>query len=78
MISNKHEKIYRNETEDYNNNDACIAHQYNFYDKDVDIYTAEINGRYPDSGFSVNTKVIEMIFVLSGKVEFTQKKQNFF
>ena len=50
-------KISRKETENFNNNDVCINHQYNFYDKNIDISTAEINGRYPENGFCVNTKV---------------------
>lgn len=50
-------KISQNETESYNNNNVCIAYQYDFYDKDIDIYTAEINGRYPNIGYYVNTKV---------------------
>lgn len=70
--------ISQNETEKYNNSDFCIAHQYNFYDDDIDISTAEINGRYPDSGYCVNTKIKEMIFVLSGNGEICTKKQDCF
>lgn len=59
-------KVSLNETEQFNNSDLCIATEYNFADKDIDVATAVINGRYPDDGFCVNTMVKEMIFVIEG------------
>lgn len=54
------------ETETFKNSDLCIATEYDFGDKDIDIATAEINGKYPEHGYCVNTEVKEMIFVISG------------
>ena len=60
-------KIVRLEnTEQFKNSNLCIATEYNFGDKDIDIATAEINGKYPAKGYCVNTEVKEMIFVISG------------
>ena len=54
------------QTETFNNSDLCIATEYDFKDKDIDISTAVIKGRYPDEGYCVNTEVKEMIYVISG------------
>ncbi len=55
------------ETQQFKNSNLCIATEYNFGDKDIDIATAEINGKYPEKGYCVNTEVKEMIFVISGR-----------
>ena len=36
------------QTQEYKNSELCIATEYNFKDKDIDISTAEINGKYPE------------------------------
>ena len=54
------------QAETFNNSDLCIATEYDFKDKDIDISTAVIKGRYPDEGYCVNTEVKEMIYVISG------------
>ena len=59
-------KITLEQTETFNNSDLCIATEYDFKDKDIDISTALIKGRYPDEGYCVNTEVKEMIYVISG------------
>ncbi len=59
-------KVSLNETKKFKNSELCIATEYEIGDKDIDIATAEINGRYPESGYCVNTKVKEMIFVIEG------------
>lgn len=59
-------KIALEQTEKFKNSELCIATEYEFKDKDIDLSTAEIKGRYPESGYCVNTKVKEMIFVISG------------
>ncbi len=54
------------ETETFKNSDLCIATEYGFGDKDIDIATAEINGKYPEDAYCVNTEVKEIILVLLG------------
>ncbi len=44
-----------------------LVYEYPFHDKDIDISFAEIHERYPDSGFVLNEKVKEMIFVEEGE-----------
>lgn len=65
-------KITLEQTETFNNSDLCIATEYDFKDKDIDISTAVIKGRYPDEGYCVNTEVKEMIYVISGGAIFTE------
>ncbi len=59
-------KIASEQTQEYKNSDLCIAKEYDFKDKDIDISTAKISGRYPENGYCVNTEVKEMIFILAG------------
>lgn len=63
------------ETQQFKNSNLCIATEYNFGDKDIDIATAEINGKYPEKGYCVNTEVKEMIFVISGGVQSIKKTE---
>lgn len=59
-------KIALEQTQKFRNSDLCIATEYDFGDKDIDIATATINGRYPEKGFCVNLEVKEMIYVIEG------------
>ena len=62
-------KVSLEETSSFHNSDLCIATEYPFGDKDIDIATAIIKGRYPDKGFCVNKDVKEMVFVIEGSGE---------
>ena len=59
-------KVCEEQAKQFKNSDLCIASEYGFGDKDIDITTAVINGRYPETGYCVNTEVKEMIYVLEG------------
>lgn len=48
------------------NSDKCKTLEYSFNDKDIDLGIATITGRYPESGFCVNTISKELIYVLEG------------
>lgn len=63
-------KIALEQSQTYKNSELCIATEQDFKDKDIDISTAEINGKYPENGYCVNTEVKEMIYVISdsGKI----------
>lgn len=67
-------KIALEQTQEYKNSELCIATEYDFKDKDIDISTAEINGKYPENGYCVNTKVKEMIYVVSVAEKLLQKE----
>ena len=60
-------KVSLEQTQEFKNSDLCIATEYDFGDKDIDIATAVINGRYPEDCYCVNTEVKEMIYVISGE-----------
>lgn len=68
-------KIAFEEAQIFNNSELCIATEYNFQDKDIDIATAVINGRYPEGAYCVNTEVKEMIYVIEGYGEIHKENE---
>ena len=48
------------------NSDKCKTLEYSFNDKDIDLGTATITGRYPENDYCVNTISKELIYVLDG------------
>lgn len=46
------------------NSDKCKLLEYSFNDKDIDLGVATITGRYPEAGFSMNTKSKELVYVI--------------
>lgn len=48
------------------NSDKCKTLEYSFNDKDIDLGIATITGRYPESGFCVNTISKELIYIIDG------------
>lgn len=48
------------------NSDVCSTLEYSFKDKDIDFSIAEITGRYPNKGYTVNHKSKELIYVIKG------------
>lgn len=69
-------KIPIEETTQWKNSDKCIATEYPFKDKDIDISTAVITGKYPEHGFCVNTGVKEIIFVIEGSGELHKENES--
>lgn len=59
--------IKKNNAEQGNNSDKCKTLEYSFNDKNIDLGIATITGRYPESGFCMNTVCKELIYVLEGK-----------
>ena len=49
------------------NSDKCKTLEYSFNNKDIDLGIATITGRYPETGYCVNTISKELIYVLDGK-----------
>jgi hypothetical protein len=46
------------------NSDSCIVHEYPFNNKVIGFAVAEINGRFPETGFSVNEVCLEIYYVM--------------
>lgn len=68
--------IKKSETKKHVNSPKCIAYQYDFPDKEINIAFIEINGRYPDKGRVMNNVCREIVFVVSGngKIEIDGKE----
>jgi len=47
--------------------DTATVHEYDTHDGFVSGAVAEIRGRYPAKGFVINTKIKELVYVLSGE-----------
>ena len=60
MIIKKSDRIV------HKNSDKCTAYEYHFSDKALNAAYIEINGRYPDSGETLNRDCKEIIHVISG------------
>jgi len=59
--------IKKSERKKYQNSPVCIAYEYPFTDKDINIAFIEIKGRYPDKGRVTNKVCKEIVFVTKGK-----------
>ena len=53
--------IKAKDTNKFENEDTCVAYEYLFKDKDLNIAFIEINGRYPKEGRVTNEVVKENI-----------------
>lgn len=60
------EIIKQKEATQGTNADNCNTLEYSFSDKKIDLGVAIIKGRYPESGFCMNTKCKELIYVVEG------------
>src|SRR3989304_8555052 len=58
--------VRKNETKEFKNSDQCVAIEYPLGDKDINGAVIKLNGRYPEKGRIVNTKVKEMAYVIGG------------
>jgi mannose-6-phosphate isomerase-like protein (cupin superfamily) len=59
--------IKADESVRYENSQNCVAFEYEFDgEKDINSAVIELSGRYPDSGFSMNTICKEIIYVIEG------------
>lgn len=60
-------KIIRSsEAKEFKNSDRCIATEYPFEDKDINVAIVEVIGRYPEKGRVVNLKCKELMHVIKG------------
>jgi mannose-6-phosphate isomerase-like protein (cupin superfamily) len=69
-------KIIRlNESEVFKNGNTCEVNEYPFNDPDINIGTAKINGRFPESGYLVNEIVKEYVYVVDGSGQIVTESQ---
>jgi mannose-6-phosphate isomerase-like protein (cupin superfamily) len=59
-------QIKKQDAKENANSETCMAYEYPFEDKDINIAFIEIEGRYPEQGFVINEKVKEIVYVLDG------------
>lgn len=62
----------------FKNGDTCEVHEYEFGDPDINIGTAKISGRFPESDFIVNEKVKEYAYVVCGMGNIVTKADTFY
>lgn len=60
----------------FKNSPGCIATEYDFKDEsDFNIAGIELNGRYPEKGYALNTISKELIYVKGGNGKLTSGDQ---
>ncbi len=59
--------VKKSERKRHVNAPTCIAYEYGLGDKDIDIAYIEINGRYPETGRTINKICKEVVFVVRGE-----------
>lgn len=50
----------------HENSPACVAFEYSLPTDEIDSAVIELNGRYPESGWAVNTACTALIHVIRG------------
>lgn len=58
----------------FENSPMCTVYEYDG-NNEINGAVAEIGGRYPETGWAVNTEVSEMVFVLEGSGELVTKER---
>ena len=59
------------------NSDSCTVIEYPFYNENLGFAVAKINGRYPEKGKSLNTKVDLLYYITAGKTVLHTIEGNF-
>lgn len=60
------EHIKKKDAIKHHSSSHCIVYDYSMQNREMNIATAEITGRYPDRGYVVNHNCHEMAYVLKG------------
>lgn len=63
------------EAERFVNGSNCEVLEYPLEDKDINCATARITGRYPNTGYCVNEKCKELIYVIEGAGTLNKKDE---
>ncbi len=67
--------IKRSESEVFKNGDTCEVNEYPFNDPNINIGTAKLDGRFPNSGYLVNETVKEYVYVVNGSGKIITESQ---
>lgn len=67
--------VKQSQAEKFKNSDKCEVLEYPLGDKDINMATAIIKGRYPDNGYCVNEECKELIYVIEGKGTLNKRKE---
>lgn len=58
--------LSKNQTKTFNNSNTCTAIEYPINDPDINIAVIKINGRYPETGRTVNLVCKELVYISEG------------
>ena len=61
--------IRKNKAVSHQNSNVCTAYEYQIGNPNINIATVEICGRYPESGYVVNTECLELTYVITGSAK---------
>ncbi len=67
--------VKEKEAQKFENSAKCKVLEYGIEDKDINLATAIISGRYPDTGYCVNQECKELIYVIEGKGSLNKKDE---
>jgi mannose-6-phosphate isomerase-like protein (cupin superfamily) len=56
------------QTNRFENSPACIALEYPHHDPEMNLAVIILSGRYPETGYSLNTGFKEIAYILEGSV----------
>lgn len=59
----------------YKNSETCENLIYEIDDKDINFSIAKINGKYPETGYCVNEKVKELLYIMEGTGKLIKKDE---
>jgi len=69
--------IKKEKAPEHQNSPACTAIEYAFENEtDINIARIHLHGRYPETGYALNEKVKELMYVISGSGTLTTAKQS--
>lgn len=57
------------QTEEHKNSNKCTALEYTLDDKDINVATIILKGRYPDQGRVMNLECKEICYILEGEAQ---------
>lgn len=58
--------VKKSHTNSFKNSETCTAIEYPLNDQDINAAVIQLNGRYPDTGRTVNLECKELVYVING------------
>lgn len=56
------------------NSKSCIAIEYGSRNQKINGAAIQLHGRYPDTGWAVNTSCTELVYITKGRINLLHKK----